>query len=229
MVYIIKWNFPMGMIEQLILAKERLAKQKSEIIEHVMHQLRAYKSDTLQRYGNNTSLFEEYFNKKSSDEINEELRDLTSRFKNDESSSPIMNDEFVGDWLLVSQSMIDGFAAVTRDEQWIHLDVERARRELPYKSTVAHGFLILSLIPVLTTNRKLMDVTNQLPKTIVNCGLSEVQFLAPLKSNTRVRARVKRRSTEPQRNGSKVTEEITIETNAFKTVCKAVVIYRMIF
>ena len=54
-----------------------------------------------------------------------------------------------GDWVTVTQEMIDKFAEVTGDHQWIHVDVERARKESPYKATIAHGFLTLSLLPKL--------------------------------------------------------------------------------
>lgn len=220
----------MSMIEQLIITRDRLVKQKSEIVGYVMHQLKAYKSDTVQRYTDNISFFEEHFNRTFTPKNNENTRDiaLTSSSENTHQFQSIA-EELVGEWLLVSQSIINDYASVTRDKQWIHLDVARAQRELPCKSTVAHGFLILSLIPALTAHRRFFDANGQSVKSVINCGLSEVQFLAPLKSETAIRAKTKRRSVESQKNGYKVTEEIIIETAALKTVCKAVVIYRLIF
>ena len=218
----------MGMIKHLMMTKARLVKQKSELVGYVIHQLNNYKSETVQRYTNNISLFEEYFNKKRVDKHDEEFI-FSARTPIDNEINLHVSYQHVGDWMLVSQLMINEFAAITRDEQWVHVDVERATRELPYKSTVAHGFLILSLIPALTANRQLRNENNEIPKSIVNCGLTEVQFMAPLKSNTRVRAKTNTRSIESQKNGLKIVDEITIETSAFKTVCKAVIIYRLIF
>lgn len=220
----------MSMIEQLMITRDRLVKQKSELVGYVMHQLKAYKSDTVQRYTDNISFFEEHFNRTFTSKNNENTRDLTLTSSNENThqfQSP--TEEFVGEWLLVSQSIINDYAAVTRDEQWIHLDVARAQRELPCRSTVAHGFLILSLIPALTAHRQFFDAKGQPVKSVINCGLLEVQFLAPLKSETAVRAKTRRLAIESQKNGYKVTEEIIIETNAQKSVCRAVVIYRLIF
>jgi len=220
----------MSMIEQLMITRDRLVKQKSELVGYVMHQLKAYKSDTVQRYTDNISFFEEHFNRRFIPKNNENTPDLPfSPSSDDTHQSESITEEFVGEWLLVSQSIINDFAAVTRDEQWIHLDVARAQRELPCRSTVAHGFLILSLIPALTAHRQFFDAKGQPVKSVINCGLLEVQFLAPLKSETTVRAKTKRLAIESQKNGYKVTEEIIIETNAHKSVCRAVVIYRLIF
>ncbi|WP_062065804.1 MaoC/PaaZ C-terminal domain-containing protein [Cellvibrio sp. OA-2007] len=220
----------MSMIEQLIITKDRFAKQKSELVGYVLHQLKAYKSGAVQRYTDNISFFEEHISRNLLTKNNNNSHATAVSPTDDKNlqfdPSP---EEFVGEWLLVSQKIINEFAAVTRDEQWIHLDVARAQRELPCKSTVAHGFLILSLVPVLTAHRQFFDTKGKPVKSIINCGLLEVQFLAPLKSETSVRAKTKRLSVESQKNGYKVTEEVVIETNAHKSICRAVVIYRLIF
>lgn len=92
----------------------------------------------------------------------------------------------VSSWITVDQAMIDGFATTTRDEQWIHIDAERARRESPFGATVAHGYLTLSLIPVMSY--EIGAVPSGLSHT-VNYGLDKVRFLAPVRAGSRVRMR----------------------------------------
>ena len=97
-----------------------------------------------------------------------------------------VGEEFgVSDWITVDQDRIDGFAGVTGDHQWIHVDAERARTESPYGSTIAHGFLTLSLIPALS--KASYRVENA--KMGINYGLNRVRFLAPVPVGSRVRVR----------------------------------------
>ena len=91
----------------------------------------------------------------------------------------------VSDWKTIDQSRIDWFAAVTEDHQWIHVDVDRAAAEGPYGATVAHGFLTLSLIPVLCQQN--YRVENR--KMGINYGLNKVRFLAPVVVGSRMRVR----------------------------------------
>src|SRR5215475_15349979 len=90
------------------------------------------------------------------------------------------------DWITVDQARIDQFAACTGDHQWIHVDVERARREGPFGGPIAHGYLTLSLVATM-----LMEVGVIPPdaSTGLNYGLDKVRFLAPVKAGARVRAR----------------------------------------
>jgi acyl dehydratase len=92
----------------------------------------------------------------------------------------------VSSWITVDQAMIDQFAATTRDHQWIHVDVERARRESPFGATIAHGYLTLSLVPVMSYE------IGAVPETVgatLNYGLDKVRFLSPVKAGSRVRMR----------------------------------------
>src|SRR6516162_5886250 len=89
------------------------------------------------------------------------------------------------DWVTVDQGRIEAFADATGDHQWIHVDVERARTESPYRSTIAHGFLTLSLIPGLSKANYRVDNT----KMGINYGLNRVRFLAPVPAGSRVRLR----------------------------------------
>lgn len=99
---------------------------------------------------------------------------------------PLIDQEVaVSDWLPVPQAMIDAFAEVTGDRQWIHLDAERARRESPFGTTIAHGFLTLSLLSQL----HLTNVRIEKVKQTINYGLNRVRFPAPVPSGSLIRAR----------------------------------------
>lgn len=91
----------------------------------------------------------------------------------------------VGEWKEIDQKRIDAFADVTEDHQWIHIDVERAKTESPYGTTVAHGFLTLSLIPKLSKDNFRVDNA----KMAINYGLNKVRFLAAVPAGGRIRAR----------------------------------------
>jgi acyl dehydratase len=91
----------------------------------------------------------------------------------------------VGEWKEIDQKRIDAFADVTEDHQWIHIDVERAKTESPYGTTIAHGFLTLSMIPKLSKDN--FQVENA--KMAINYGLNKVRFLAAVPSGGRIRAR----------------------------------------
>lgn len=92
----------------------------------------------------------------------------------------------VSDWIIVDQEMIDRFADCTRDRQWIHIDVERARHESPYGAPVAHGFLTLSLIAGLSYT---IGARPRNLEASVNYGLDRVRFIAPVRAGARVRLR----------------------------------------
>ncbi|NMT62973.1 MaoC family dehydratase [Marinobacter orientalis] len=89
-------------------------------------------------------------------------------------------------WKTVTQEMIQAFADATGDHQWIHLDVERARRESPWKSTVAHGFLTASLIPLL--NQQVINVQGK--SASINYGIDKLRFPAAVKSGSAIRSKM---------------------------------------
>lgn len=103
----------------------------------------------------------------------------------------------VGEWFLIDQQRINAFADVTEDHQWIHLDAERARRETPWGTTIAHGFLTLSMLPALT--QKIYRVEGVSAR--INYGLGSVRFLAPVPADGRIRARVTLTNLEEQGEG----------------------------
>ena len=92
----------------------------------------------------------------------------------------------VSGWIEMSQSRIDRFADATEDRQWIHLDRERAKAESPYGTTVAHGYLTLSMLPRITS--EVFSLTTRVAG--INYGLDRVRFIAPVPSDGRIRGRV---------------------------------------
>jgi acyl dehydratase len=119
----------------------------------------------------------------------------------------------VGPWLTITQERIDAFAEVTGDVQWIHTDVERARRESPYGTTVAHGYLTLSLLPCLTESNHPDFFAANYPgmRYRVNYGLNRVRFPAPVKAGARIRARSTLLDFEVLPKGVQIIYLLTIE------------------
>jgi acyl dehydratase len=110
------------------------------------------------------------------------------------------------DWVGVDQERINRFADATGDHQWIHIDVERARAG-PFGAPIAHGFLTLSLLPMLFESGFRVDDV----KMGVNYGLNRVRFINPVKVGSRLRAHFKLVSYEALEGGAQLTVEATIE------------------
>jgi acyl dehydratase len=114
--------------------------------------------------------------------------------------------QFVGrelgasDWVAVDQDRINAFAVCTGDRQWIHVDVERARRESPFGGPIAHGYLSLSLVAAMVME---LGVIPPDAATGLNYGLDKVRFIAPIKAGARVRTRATLLAVEAQ-SGSRV-------------------------
>ncbi len=125
----------------------------------------------------------------------------------------------VTDWLPVTQERIASFAEATEDRQWIHIDPERARRESPYGTTIAHGFLTLSLMS------RLVKEAIQLPADVrrtINYGLNRVRFPAPVRAGEKIRARIRLQSCRDLPESVEAVFEVTIETpDAEKPCCVA--------
>ena len=105
----------------------------------------------------------------------------------------------VSEWVAVDQDRIDSFAACTGDGQWIHVDVERARRESPFGGPIAHGYLTLSLVAAMVME---LGVIPPDAATGLNYGLDRVRFIAPVKAGARVRTRANVLAAEAQSGGS---------------------------
>ena len=122
----------------------------------------------------------------------------------------------VSDWLTMTQERIRQFADVTDDHQWIHLDQDRAARESPYKTTIAHGFLSLSLISALVKNA--LSIGGQ--KLAVNYGLNRVRFVSAVPAGGRIRARVTPISVEAvDRGASQVAWSVVVEREGAEKPC----------
>jgi acyl dehydratase len=125
-------------------------------------------------------------------------------------------------WHALTQEMIDRFADATGDHQWIHVDRERAKAG-PFGTTIAHGFLTLSLIPMLSGEVLKIDGI----RMAINYGLNRVRFPAPVKAGARVRAAVRNQSVDDVEGGIQVVNEVTIEIeDGGKPACVAETVSR---
>ncbi len=127
------------------------------------------------------------------------------------------------DWIEISQEQIDAFAEATGDRQWIHCDVERAQRESPFKSTIAHGYLTVALTPVLLP--KLLVVENC--ETVINTGIEKLRLSTPILAGSRIRmsAAVKTARKVPG-GGARVSISIRFEVEgSAKPACRGTVTY----
>lgn len=199
------------------------SKQHSELMHWVSPTMREYWGEFLTK-ANNRHLFTR-------------LRDLQQPAINDEIQSPVMPepvqptvelkpeaqklyDELslklgevihTGGWLDISQERINQFGQVTEDMQWIHTDPERAEAESPFKTTIAHGFLTLALLPKLTDSVDPEQNLFPTAKMVVNIGLNQVRFPYPVKAGNRVRAVSTLSKVTPIRKGLEIEREIKVE------------------
>lgn len=104
----------------------------------------------------------------------------------------------LGEWFQVTQEMIDRFAEVTGDHQWIHVDVERAKTEMPGGKTIAHGYLLLSLLPKLGAGVYRLAW----PSRTLNYGSDKVRIVNPVQAGDRVRLRQALAAVEDGANGT---------------------------
>jgi acyl dehydratase len=121
-------------------------------------------------------------------------------------------------WFEVGQDRIATFADATDDHQWIHVDPDRAARESPFRTTVAHGFLTLSLLPSMLADVLVMVDA----KLVVNYGLNKVRFPAPVPAGSRVRAAIVLAALDEEAGSSQLTLDVTVEREGgTKPVCVA--------
>ncbi len=124
----------------------------------------------------------------------------------------------VSDWITITQAQVNQFAHATGDQQWIHVDLEKAKAG-PFGGPIAHGFLTLALIPqFFASSMKIMEA-----RMGVNYGLNKVRFMAPVPVGSRLRARLKLLQSEPIDNGGvQMTWVVTMEREGLiKPVCVA--------
>jgi acyl dehydratase len=126
------------------------------------------------------------------------------------------------DWVVIDQARIDLFAQATGDHQWIHTDPVRAAGG-PFGATVAHGFLTLSLVPMLFESAFAIDDV----KMGVNYGLNRVRFMSPVRVGGRVRGQFKLLAYEPLEGGAQLTVQVSIELEgSAKPACVAETVSR---
>ena len=113
----------------------------------------------------------------------------------------------VSDWFTVDQTIIDKFADATGDHQWIHVDVDRAKREMPGGKTIAHGYLTLSLVP------RLGQTIYRVKKRSrgLNYGSNRIRFTGQVPAGSRIRLRQKIKAVDPVEGGVRITSESTVE------------------
>lgn len=120
-----------------------------------------------------------------------------------------ISDDFgpFGEAIEVSQEMIDQFAELTGDRQWIHIDVERAKKESPFKQTIAHGFLTLSLLPRLrsASDHRLVGYGNA-----TNYGADKLRFINPVPAGSELHARSRLVDAQAKPKGTQITQEIAV-------------------
>lgn len=113
----------------------------------------------------------------------------------------------VSDWIDITQAMVDAFADITGDPQWIHIDTERASRDSPFGGTIAHGFLTVSLLS-LFLNRSVEFGPSRMG---VNYGFNRLRFTAPVRVGSRLRARFNVKSLQPIEGGVQINWAVTME------------------
>jgi acyl dehydratase len=124
----------------------------------------------------------------------------------------------VSDWMRIEQARINAFAAATDDQQWIHVDVERATRESPYRAPIAHGYLTLSLLPRLFRSAIRLDGM----RMSVNYGLNQVRFPAPVRAGANIRARFVLAALTDVKGGLQLEWQIGVDCEgSAKPVCTA--------
>lgn len=122
----------------------------------------------------------------------------------------------VTDWLTITPDMIQQFAEVTGDRQWIHLDPDRARRDSPFQTTIAHGFLTLSLLSRFM--REVVEIRSGVRMT-VNYGLNRVRFPAPVRADSKIRAHFTVQSVQPVPSALEAVFQVTIEAEGSEKPC----------
>jgi acyl dehydratase len=132
----------------------------------------------------------------------------------------------VSDWMLIDQERVSAFAKVTGDEQWIHVDVERAKRESPFGGPIAHGYLTVSLLAKFAGE----CIAAEGIKLAVNYGLNRVRFASPVKVGSRVRASFVLAELEEISGGAQIVWKATIEIEGNdKPACVAEMVTRWYF
>lgn len=228
----------MKVIEFIRQRKELLQQRNDEFIAKLEPKFRNLSdliSEKFNRPFSNT-LNNPWLSKFSTQEVEEETKEDVivqspkAKAKYEELLTKMGEENYLGEWFCVDQECINNFASVTGDMQWIHTDPERATKESPFKSTIAHGFLTLALLPKLTDS--VNPDNNPYPdaKMVINFGLNQVRFPFPVKAGARVRARKKIVELIPMKRSIEIIEEVSIEVeNSKRLACVANTVLRLYF
>ena len=141
-------------------------------------------------------------------------------FKNfDEFKAAVGQEIGVSDWMEMTQDRINTFAEATGDHQWIHVDVERCKRDMPDGKPIAHGYLTLSLVSRFVAQVRKIEGTRR----GINYGSNKVRFISPVQVGARIRGRVKLKAVDDQGpKAVRATYETTVEIDgAAKPACVA--------
>ena len=137
----------------------------------------------------------------------------------DELKSHVGSEIGVSEWMTVTQERIQQFADATGDHQWIHVDMERARRESPFKTTIAHGFLTLSLLPQFVP--QVLQIKGGI-RMGINYGLNRLRFVSPVRAGSKIRARFALQSLKELPDCVEAVYALTVEgENVEKPICVA--------
>jgi acyl dehydratase len=134
------------------------------------------------------------------------LRDLRDR---------IGQEIVVSEWMEITQERIDRFADATEDHQWIHVDVERARRDSPFRATIAHGFLTMSMLSRLLNS----SIKFGTAKMGVNYGFNRLRFTGPVPAGSRVRGRFTLQALDEIEGGVQTTWGVVVEREGSEKPC----------
>ena len=228
----------MKVVDMLKHKSESLAKHPFEIKEYMSPVLLDYWSDFVNK-ANETPLAQWFREHALLPAVNEEQHSVAEeRIELSPAAQKVFSelhaklDEeiHVGDWVSISQDRINAFGKVTEDMQWIHTDPERSAEESPFKTTVAHGFLTLSMLSRMTDS---VDPENsQFPtaRLVVNVGLNQVRFPYPVKSGDNIRTRSKLLKVTPIKKGLEVEREMKVEIDGVRRPgCVVISVIRLYF
>ncbi|GAD88708.1 MULTISPECIES: MaoC family dehydratase [Vibrio] len=147
-----------------------------------------------------------------------------------ELSQKIGEELHVGSWFSIDQERVDAFGRVTEDMQWIHTDPEKAQQESPFKSTIAHGFLTLALLPRLSDAVDPEKPLFPTAKVTVNMGMNSVRFPYPVRVGSNIRARSSLVKVTPIQKGLEITRELKVEIEGVRRpACVAESVIRLYF
>ncbi|GAD79988.1 MaoC family dehydratase [Vibrio ezurae] len=147
-----------------------------------------------------------------------------------ELSQKIGEELHVGDWFSIDQERVDAFGRVTEDMQWIHTNPEKAEQESPFKSTIAHGFLTLALLPRLSDAVDPEKPLFPTAKVTVNMGMNSVRFPYPVRVGSNIRAHSRLLKVTPIQKGLEITRELKVEIEGVRRpACVAESVIRLYF